>query len=149
MSGKLRLPSERRARNRANFADLFDFQLRASKAAPFERELVFARPRRWRFDFAWPEYLVAVEIEGLVIIHGQLGQGRHHTVSGFKGDMDKYNAAAELGWRLLRFDQGRVKNGSALARTLAMLERWKPIGEDGVRIGSRLPPDPRVDELPF
>jgi len=63
-----------------------------------QREFVFAAPRRWRFDFAWPEQRVAVEIEG-----GVWSRGRHVTPQGFLKDLEKYNAAAALGWSVLRF----------------------------------------------
>jgi very-short-patch-repair endonuclease len=62
------------------------------------REYVFAPPRRWRFDFAWVKQRVAVEIEG-----GLWMRGRHTTAKGMLADMDKYNAAAALGWFVLRF----------------------------------------------
>ena len=36
--------------------------------------------RRWRFDFAWPDPMVAVEIEG-----GLYQSGRHQSFKGFYG----------------------------------------------------------------
>lgn len=60
-------------------------------------EFRFAPPRRWRFDYAWPADRVALEVEG-----GVWTQGRHTRGSGFVKDMEKYNAAAALGWRVLR-----------------------------------------------
>jgi len=63
-----------------------------------ERELVFAPPRKWRFDFAWPFNKIAVEIEG-----GAWIGGRHNRASGFIKDAEKYNNAALLGWRVLRY----------------------------------------------
>ena len=54
--------------------------------------------RMWRFDFAWPEKKVAVEVEGGVWI-----QGRHARGTGFIGDCEKYNRAALLGWKVLRY----------------------------------------------
>ena len=62
-----------------------------------EREYLFAKHigRKWRFDFAWPRFKVAVEMEG--------GGGRHHTFSGAHNDAEKYNAATAMGWRILRF----------------------------------------------
>lgn len=62
-----------------------------------DREYVFAPPRRWRFDFAWLEPLVALEVEG-----GVFGYGRHNRASGFIKDMIKYNTATCLGWSVLR-----------------------------------------------
>lgn len=58
------------------------------------REHRFHDTRRWRFDFAFPEARVAVEIEG---------RGRHQTFAGFRADTEKYNTALLLGWRVLRF----------------------------------------------
>lgn len=77
---------------------------------PFEREYRFHPERKWRFDFAFPEHKVAVEIEGGVWSHG-----RHTRGSGFVKDCDKYNSAAILGWRVLRFTPSEhVNTGLAL-----------------------------------
>lgn len=69
----------------------------------------FALPRRWRFDFAWPDHLVAVEIDG-----GLWTYGRHNRPAGAIRDMEKLNAAARLGWRVLRFTPDQVKTGVAI-----------------------------------
>lgn len=61
-----------------------------------EREYEFASERRYRFDFAWPERMVAVEIDGGTRM---VGGGRH----GGDGDREKLNLAASKGWRVLRF----------------------------------------------
>jgi len=61
-----------------------------------EPEHLFASPRRWRFDYAWPALRVALEIDGAVWT-----QGRHTRGSGRLADMEKFNAAATLGWRVL------------------------------------------------
>jgi very-short-patch-repair endonuclease len=61
------------------------------------KEFKFHKKRKWRFDFAFVQYKVALEIEGGVWI-----QGRHTRGSGFVKDMEKYNKATELGWRILR-----------------------------------------------
>jgi very-short-patch-repair endonuclease len=58
----------------------------------------FHEKRKWRFDFAYIEYKLAVEVEG-----GVWANGRHTRGSGFVKDMEKYNAATVLGWRILRF----------------------------------------------
>jgi len=63
-----------------------------------EREYRFDPERRWRFDFAWPGLKVAVEIEGGVWI-----RGRHVRPAGYLGDLEKYNRAVVLGWRVLRY----------------------------------------------
>jgi len=63
-----------------------------------EREYRFDPKRRWRFDFAWPSLRIAVEIEGGVWI-----RGRHVRPVGYLGDLEKYNRAVVLGWRVLRY----------------------------------------------
>ena len=69
---------------------------------PATRELRFAEAdtgRRWRFDLAWPDYYVALEVEGGI---WKRTRTRHLHPSGFLGDLVKYNEAARLGWRVLR-----------------------------------------------
>ncbi len=79
-----------------------------------ERELVFHPKRKWRFDFAFPEKMIAVEVEG------GMG-GRHQRIGGFVGDCHKYNAAALLGWRVFRFTTDMVMDGTAINTIRAAL----------------------------
>jgi hypothetical protein len=88
---KLRKASEDERR------DSFAAMLRAAKLPAPTPEFRFHDERRWRFDFAWPEHRIALEVEGGIWTHG-----RHTRSAGFLGDMQKYNAAAVLGWRVLR-----------------------------------------------
>lgn len=64
-----------------------------------DAEYVFDKlnDRKWRFDYAWPEQKVALEVEGGIYI-----QGRHSRGWTMEKDMEKYNEAAAQGWRLLR-----------------------------------------------
>ena len=83
-------------------------------------EYRFHATRRWRFDYAWPAYLVALEVEG-----GGWSGGRHTRGAGFLGDMAKYNAAAILGWRVLRCTPQqllRAPLGETLRAALAWVE---------------------------
>jgi len=71
-------------------------------------EYRFHDTRRWRFDFAWPDRKVAVECEG-----GTWTAGRHTRGSGFEGDVEKYNAATSMGWRVFRCTSGTLKDDPA------------------------------------
>lgn len=71
-------------------------------------EYRFAAPRRWRFDLAWPAYSVAVEQEG-----GLWVSGRHNRAPGMIKDMEKYNWAALIGWRVFRFTPQQITSGEA------------------------------------
>ena len=78
-----------------------------------EPELEFAKVllgRKWRFDLSWPGLLWALEIEG-----GTRQQGRHNRHAGYEKDCEKYNAAALLGWRVLRVTTEMVTDGRAFA----------------------------------
>ena len=61
------------------------------------KEYQFHQKRKWRFDYAIPSHKIASEVEG-----GVWTGGRHIRPQGFLGDVDKYNAAALMGWRLFR-----------------------------------------------
>ena len=98
---------------------------KATKESPLERAFLtrlrqqgFPEPvrefkpipnRRWRVDFAWPEYGLLVEIEG-----GTWSGGRHTRGKGFEDDCRKYGRLVLDGWRVLRFTSGMVEDGSAL-----------------------------------
>ena len=61
------------------------------------KELKFHDKRKWRSDFAIPSLKILIEIEGAVWTNG-----RHTRGKGFINDMEKYNTATALGWRLIR-----------------------------------------------
>ena len=60
-------------------------------------ELQFHCTRKWRFDYAIPAAMVAIEVEG-----GAYTQGRHTRGKGFEADLEKYNTAESMGWHVLR-----------------------------------------------
>jgi hypothetical protein len=98
------LPREQRERIRAAKRDaaaqeqgqFIRYALAAGLPAPTP-EHRFHPEREWRFDWAWPEQRVALEVEG-----GAFAGGRHTRGAGFREDIEKYNSAAAMGWRLLR-----------------------------------------------
>ena len=69
----------------------------------------FDPDRRWRFDWAWPEQKIALEQEGGIWI-----QGRHSRGAGMVKDMEKYNRAAVLGWRVLKATPQQVVSGEII-----------------------------------
>lgn len=60
-------------------------------------EYRFAPKRKFAFDYAWPSVKVALEKEG-----GVFTRQAHGSISGVLRDIEKYNLAASLGWRVLR-----------------------------------------------
>lgn len=71
-----------------------------------QREYQFDNTRRWRFDFAWPDHMVFVEIDG-----GQnMYVGSHNRGKGKANDIEKQNAAVLAGWKPLRFTDVQLKD---------------------------------------
>lgn len=77
---------------------------------PFEREVRFAPPRKWRADFRVYLARLLVEIDG-----GAWVNGRHSRGSGVEADCEKASAAAILGYRVIRVTPSQVDDGRALA----------------------------------
>lgn len=94
------------------------------------REYKFHPIRNWRFDFAFPDARIAIEIEGGT--HANWYRSRHVSASGYAEDCDKYNEASLAGWTLLRFTSHQVGTRKSIRQvTRALAQR-------GVRF---LPPD--------
>lgn len=90
-------------------SDLFTALCRSDLRVACVRELKFHPVRRWRFDYAIPSHKVAIEVEG-----GVWTQGRHTRPKGFLGDMEKYNTATAMGWRILRVTPDTLTTGATL-----------------------------------
>jgi hypothetical protein len=123
--------------------DTLLFQLQAAGLPLPEREYMFARdgrtgrPRRWRFDLAYPNRGLAIELEGLVFPPAprwheapehRLG-GRHVSVKGFTSDIAKYAEAWSRGWSVLRILHSQIESGEALMfieRRLVLPTAWVP-----------------------
>jgi very-short-patch-repair endonuclease len=64
--------------------------------------------RRWRFDYAWEDRKIAVEIEGGIWTRGAHTRGVH-----FISDCEKYNTATKMGWQVYRFTPAQLRRGEA------------------------------------
>ena len=74
-------------------------------------EYEFHHERNWRLDYCWPDahIMLALEIEG-----GAWTNGRHTRGSGFLNDMEKYNALACCGYRLIRVTPDKLLSRETL-----------------------------------
>lgn len=73
------------------------------------REYQAIKGRKFRFDFAWLEQRLLVEVNG-----GTYTKGAHSTGQGIARDYEKANLAVLQGWRVLSFDGKAVKDGTAV-----------------------------------
>jgi len=89
--------------------ELMAFQLFAVGLKGFQREYKFCDTRRWRSDFAFPDRKLLVECEGAIY-----SNGRHTRGSGYEADLEKYNTATLLGFKVLRFSLSHIQSGEAI-----------------------------------
>jgi len=78
-------------------------------------------PTGWgktRFDFAWPEIKLAVEVEG-----GTFSQGRHSRGAGYAKDVKKYNLATLDGWLIIRVTTDMLTSGDAIKFVLMAFKK--------------------------
>lgn len=73
-------------------------------------EYQFHKSRKWRFDFCWWGDGIALEVEGGIWTKGAHVRGKH-----FLSDMEKYNEAAILGWKVLRCTPEHIQTGAVFA----------------------------------
>lgn len=91
-------------------ADFLSQLALAGLPAP-DREIVFALPRKWRWDFAFERERVAVEYQGGIFSKGKSG---HSNVSGLRRDYEKFTEGALRGWLIVLIDAASVQSGKAL-----------------------------------
>jgi len=82
-----------------------------------ERDYRFHPKRKWLFDFAWPRIKVAVEVDG-----GTWSRGRHTRGGGYAKDVEKFNCATIMGWRVLHFTAEQIED------TYAIKTIWRVMG---------------------
>lgn len=96
----------------------FEQQCIADKLPDFEREYRFHVKRQFRFDFAWPQFKVALEVDGGIFSHGAHGRPMN-----ILRDMEKSNLATFDGWHVLHYTPAQVKVGLAIAGIKQLLAR--------------------------
>jgi len=100
--------------------DTFAFQLDAAGLTGYVQEYQAIPGRKFRFDFAWKQQRLLVEING-----GTYNGGAHGRGVGINRDYEKNNLAQIGGWRVLSFDTKMVKSGEALNVTEQILTNHK------------------------
>jgi hypothetical protein len=68
-------------------------------------ELQFDNVRKFRFDWAVPSLKIGIEYEGIMS-----AKSRHTTINGYSKDIEKYNLAITLGWRVIRYTAKNYKD---------------------------------------
>ncbi len=98
--------------------DIFTVFCKAELGYEPVREYRFHPVRKWRFDYAIPALKIAVECDGGVWTHG-----RHVRPTGYIKDMEKFNAAAEAGWVVLKFTPQQLMTQDTVATLRSTIAR--------------------------
>lgn len=85
------------------------FQIRATGLPEPEREYQAVPKRKFRYDFAFVQEKLLVEVQGGIWIRGS-----HARPKGITRDMTKLNLAQLAGWRVLQFSPAMVRSGEAV-----------------------------------
>lgn len=101
---------------RAELSDALAVIMTQASIGGWEREFLFAPPRKFRADFCWLDKKLIVECDG-----GTFTGGRHVRPAGYARDIEKLNLATLLGYRVLRFTTDQVKDGTAVSTILLAL----------------------------
>lgn len=109
---------EEAAAKRRVLEDRLALQISACQLPVPDREYLFHPTRKWRVDFAWPQFMVLVEIEGLT-----REGGRHQRLQGFEADAVKYGEAQRLGFTVVRLTPTQVRTGAGVRLISDVLQR--------------------------
>ena len=80
-------------------------------------EYRFHPTRKCRFDHAWPDKKLALEIDGGLFINGGHSRGESR-----ERDYEKDAEAMMLGWRVLRVSRGQFRDGHAAVWVKTILD---------------------------
>jgi hypothetical protein len=90
-------------KRRSNLEFLIENRLKAH-GFTYVKEYKFHPTRRWRFDFLIPALNLAIECEGGIWIGGRHSRGG----ISFIKDMEKYNEATLMEFRILRYTTSTI-----------------------------------------
>ncbi|HRY32087.1 MAG TPA: hypothetical protein P5531_03870 [Bacteroidales bacterium] len=96
--------------------DTFPAFVKQATGLTIIKEHRFHPTRKWRFDYAIPQINLAIEVEG-----GIYKRGRHVRPKGFIKDMEKYNTATTMGWRVIRIQPSELMT----TNTIIMINSFK------------------------
>ena len=87
----------------------FAIQCAMSGLPDHEAEFVAIPGRKFRFDFAWTDHRLLVELHGATWT-----KGRHTRGGGFRRDREKMRLAQALGWTVYEFTSEDINDSTAI-----------------------------------
>jgi len=103
--------------------EILEIEMRENGIPDPGKELQFAKPRKWQFDYYWMNEMVALEFDGGTFARKgarkcplckQIPLGGHSTGKGYENDREKDFEAQMLGWIIIRVSAAMVRDGRAI-----------------------------------
>ncbi len=110
-------------RKRSELELIFAAHIDQADMPKYEIEYEFDPDRKFRFDFAWPDLRIAVEVDG-----GTWSGGRHARGQGIYNDCIKQNRAVIKGWTVLRLTSDMIREsteGLDYLKALMNMRGWR------------------------
>lgn len=117
----------------SNLEAAFARRWRRDTEIPIRTQVMFHPRRKWRFDFAFPEIYLAIEIQGY-------GRG-HVSYTGMAKDHEKFNSATRFGWSVIFLMSKDVKPDTidkTVRRIARLYHRRKALQEHYQLLGNKL-----------
>lgn len=118
VEGKVK--ENKRSQHKSSYSNIFLPVCESLNIPKPEIEYHFHSSRNWRFDFAWPQQKVFLEIDG-----GIWTTGGHNRGAQMLKTWEKENEAAILGWRCIRCQPDEVntfQTAELLKRALGLIK---------------------------
>lgn len=71
----------------------------------YQKEFKFCPSRKFRMDFCITDLKIGIEYEGIFS-----RKSRHTSLKGYMGDIEKYNLATKMGYKILRYHASNYKD---------------------------------------
>jgi len=85
------------------------WQIRMTGLPTPERQYAAIPGRRHRFDFAWPNFKLLLDVQGGIFTKGKHGRG-----AGIMQDQEKLNLATIEGWHVMHVSVRHIDEGTAV-----------------------------------
>lgn len=119
--GYLRVEKPKKPSKKSQLEDSFFAELKLYGVPTPVRQHLFHPTRKWRFDFAWIEQKIAVEIHGGIFVGGAHSRGAFMEKS-----FEKENAAQLLGWKVFIFGPSQIRGKKRIQQASPACEfLWK------------------------
>jgi very-short-patch-repair endonuclease len=96
---------------KSKLEEILNLQIFENRLPEPTTQFKFLNNRKFKADFAWPNYKIIVEVEGGTWLGSK---GGHTNGKGYENNCEKYNLATFEGWKVYRFTGKMVKSRKAI-----------------------------------